>query len=107
MTVLDIRIVAFVEEHQPNLVEARLRDAWGHKWRFIDKDVMFTSENLDEDSHYPLPGVIACQVISRKRDTRGREIVAVSTARPWVVEAVDGETQFDVLPHQLSELADS
>lgn len=89
---------------QPGVVECVLIDAWGREWRFEDKVAIFTWQDLDANSHYPQPGVIACRIISRRRDADGREVVTVDTASPWYVEATTGESRFDVLPAQIVEL---
>jgi len=100
---VDVQIVRWVDDDpQPGVVEARLRDASGREWVFIDKAPVFTAEPIDAHSRYPRPGVIACEVIRSWRDERGREVRAIDTARPYAVEAEGGETRFDVLAEQIA-----
>ena len=103
MLEVNVSIVRFVEEQQPNMVEARLTEALGQERIFVDKCVIFTAIELDDRSAYPLPGSIACQVIARENDTQGREILTIDTEEPWHVEDTSGETRFIVFAHQLND----
>lgn len=104
MITVSIDIIGFAHEHQPNFVEARLVDAQGQEHLFVDKCAVFTSVDLDRESRYPVPGVIACHVVLRESDARGRAIVTIDTEKPWHVAATDGQTRFSVLAQQLSDL---
>jgi len=89
---------------QPGIVECQLFDAYGKEWIFQDKTAIFAPHDLDANSDYPQPGVIACEIIKQWQDTNGREIVSIDTERPWGVETVTGESRFDVLQSQLIEI---
>ncbi|TLD69694.1 hypothetical protein FEM03_15280 [Phragmitibacter flavus] len=102
MHTVPVQIVRFVEEHQPSVVECVLIDAFGHQWSFIDKDAVFTPEILDAKSCYPLPGVVACEVVREWIDENGRSRCIIDTERPWDVSAKNGEMQFEVFLDQLS-----
>lgn len=101
MSKVGVQIVRYVDDTQPGVVEARLRDAFGNEWVFVDKVPIFTEESLDANSLYPRRGVIACEVIKSWRDKRGLEIVTIDTARPYAVEAEGGEIRFDVLAEHI------
>ena len=103
MLEVNVSIVRFVEEHQPNIIEARLRDALDRERVFVDKCVIFTADDLDENSPYPQPGAIACEVVKREYDAQGREVVTVDTETPWHVEDISGGTRFMVFAHQLND----
>ena len=104
MLEMRVSIVRYIgDEPQPGIVESQLEDAHGRCWSFVDKTAIFSAEILDDQSKYPQPGVIACELVGRRSDPAGREVVRVSTERPWSIESVDGATQFDVLPEQLVE----
>ena len=104
MLAIKVSIVRYIShEPQPGIVESQLEDAHGRRWSFVDKTAIFSAEMLDDQSKYPQPGVIACESVERHSDSAGREIIRVSTERPWFIESVDGATQFDVLPEQLVE----
>jgi hypothetical protein len=60
--------------------------------------------DLNADSDYPQPGVIACEVMKQWQDVSGREIVSVNTERPWGGETLDGVSLFDVLRSQIIEI---
>lgn len=91
------------DDPQSGIVECRLFDVYGKEWVFQDKSAIFSSEILNADSSYPQPGVIACEITKRWQGADGREIVSIDTASPWGVEAVTGETDFDVLREEIIE----
>jgi hypothetical protein len=99
---LIVNIVRFVDEAQPGVVEGVMTDAWGSAHAFIDKVPLFTETQLTERSSYPQPGLIACGIIRRWRDSDGREITTVDTL--WGVESTEGQTRFDVRTSQLTGL---
>lgn len=101
MTAVKAAIVEWVDDSYPGFVRCALVDAWGRTWSFVDKLPAFTLGDLDRQNPYPQPGSIACEVIRRWRDPAGREIVTVTTERPWGIEATTGETVFDVLVEEL------
>ncbi len=102
MQCLRVQIVRFVMEHQPNIIECRLTEATGRERAFIGKCAYFTADDLDADSVYPQPGLIACEVIGTHQDQQGRTVVTVDTERPWGIEDTEDETRFVVLPEQLT-----
>ena len=104
MMYVRVDIVGFVEEHQPNLVEARLVDALGQEHVFTDKCAIFTSVDLDRQSPYPVPGVIACHVITCADTVQGQGTITIDTEEPWHVADADSQTRFVVLAQQLSAM---
>jgi hypothetical protein len=105
MVTVAVQIVRFVMKHQPNIVECLLTDAFGRKWYFLDKSAVFTEAYLDQGSAYPLPGLLACEVVREWTDERGRLIATINTERPWAISATMGETRFDVLVEQITKIA--
>jgi hypothetical protein len=97
-----ILILRFTNDDQPGWVDCELVDAWGKRWLFNVKVPIVTSEDLDQTSHYPQPGGMGCEEIKRWRDDAGREIVTITTERPYDEQSIDGETLFDVLDEQLN-----
>jgi hypothetical protein len=96
---LRVEIVRFVEECQPNIVEAKFRDSEGRNHTFVDKAAIFSEDyGLDAASKYPQAGVIRCQVLARWRVPAGREVVRVITE----VESTEGISEFVVETNQLS-----
>ncbi len=104
MLTLTVDIVRFADAYQPGIVECQFNDAWGNQHLFIDKLPLFTTDDLSEASSYPQPGVIACTIIKRWQDLQGRELVTIDTNQPWLIESTAEQTQFDVLPSQLTGL---
>lgn len=96
-----VEIVRYVNDSQPDWVEARLRDASGREWVFVEKVSILTEAPLSAGSVYPQPGVIACELVKSWRDERGREVHAIDTSRPWGVEAQGGVSRFEVFAEQL------
>jgi hypothetical protein len=105
MVDLKVTIIRYVsDDPQPGIVECELYDAYGRRWTFIEKTAIVSATYIDSQSVYPQPGSIAGQVVERRRDAEGREIVRIDTEDPDGVESIDGVTQFDVLAESLVEL---
>lgn len=97
MPTVRCEIVRWVaDEPQPGLVEARLVDADGRVWTFIDKEPMFAPRPLRQPRTFPVPAIIRCQVLEREQLPDGREVVTIDTATPDGLES-EGNTIFRVL----------
>ena len=103
MSLIKVSIVRFVDEHQPGVVECEFPDANGIVRTVIDKTPMFTNEFLWWDSTYPVQGVLSCSVLKTWQDPSGRNLALISIAKPYYMEATDGQTEFTVVKSQLSE----
>lgn len=77
-----VAITRYVSADQPGLVECEFTDAQGRCRLFVEKTAVVSSENLNARTTYPQPGVIAGEVIGRRRDAAGRDVVVVDTTRP-------------------------
>ena len=100
-----VKIVRYIsDEPQPGIVECQLEDAHGRRWSFVEKTAIVSTEHLDAHASYPQRGVLAGEIVQRRLDDAGREIIRISTERPWHVESVDGVTEFEILPESLVEL---
>ncbi len=102
---LKCEIVRWVDdEPQPGIVEARIVDADGRTWTFLDKGVIFDPTGIvGPDSVYPCPGLIGCEVLSHQRGGEaGPGPILVTTSRPDAVESVHGTSQFRVTVDQLA-----
>ena len=89
-----ITITKFVDDHQPGWVEAELIDAWKDKWTFVEKIPSFTDEDIDQDSDYPMEGVVDCIVVGSYIDRDDRLVAVVRTAE----ECTDRTYLFEVEP---------
>ena len=69
----------------------------------MEKSAIVSAARLDANTSYPQQGIIACEIVRRSRDDTEREIVRINSERPWLVESVDGLTEFDVLSDALVE----
>jgi hypothetical protein len=63
------------DDPQPGIVECQLEDANGKRWLFIEKTAIVSTANLDAKMSYPQPGIIACGVVRRSRESADREVV--------------------------------
>jgi hypothetical protein len=88
------------DEPFPGLVEVSMTDARGHRWTFVDKSAVF-SALLSAETSYRVPVEIGCELVGSEVGADGREIVVVSTDRPWGIESTDGQTRFAVTRAQL------
>ncbi len=100
-----VTICRFVDGAQPGWVECRLVDVHGGEWSFVEKVPVVTAEALDATSAYPREGVLACEVIGRRVDLGGREVVVIDTGSPWQIAATSGESRFEVRSEDLVEVA--
>lgn len=101
MTCVRVEIRRYVRDDFPGWVECVFADAHGRDWAFVEKVPVISTDPLDAKSHSPLQGFIGCEVIGRRA-----EVVVIDTTTPWGVEAVSGETRFEVRPEQLVEVAE-
>jgi hypothetical protein len=99
-----VRITCFVDDSQPGWVECRLTDAQGREWTFLEKVPVVTTEDLDANSAYPRPGVIACQIVEQRVGANGHETITVDTDAPWGVASTTGRTRFEIRSEQVTEL---
>jgi hypothetical protein len=77
-------------------VECELVDASGRCHALRDKVPLFTAEDLDADSKYPTPGLVACEVVERYQNEKGQELVRVSTVKPYDIGSTEGMSEFTV-----------
>lgn len=101
-------VVRWVDEVDgwPGCVEARLTDADGRTWVIIEKGPVVGGPDFHAKTAYPVPGWLACQILTRGTDSAGEPVVTVSTELPWHIESVEGETVFKVRATQLVQRLD-
>jgi hypothetical protein len=102
MHTVSVQIMRFSNPSFPGWVECVLRDASGREWLFSDKVPVFTESHLDAGSTYPQPGVVACEIVREWTDEDGRTRCQITTDRPRSVEAVGGETEFEIFREQIT-----
>lgn len=101
MVTLRVAIVRWALDDQPGWVECLLTDVHGRHWFFLEKAPVVCSEDLRADTVYPRPGFFACQIIERRQDAAGKELLVVDTTVPWGIEATSGESRFEVHAEQV------
>lgn len=90
------------DEPQPGIVEARIVDADGRTWTFLEKTAIVDGEGTaGPDSIYPCPGLIRCEVLGYHAGAAGPPAILVTTLRPDLVESVQGRSEFRVTVDQL------
>ena len=94
-------ITRWVSDDCPGFVECRFADRFGREWVVVEKAPVLTDAGLRSDSRYPQPVLIACEVVARRQDDAGREIVDITTEIPWAIETTDGTTSFELFAEQL------
>jgi hypothetical protein len=105
MHAVNMTITRYVsDEPQPGIVECEMVDAHGRRWLFLEKTAVVTNSNLDANSCYPRPATIAVEIVGRYQDAQVGEVLRINTDRPWGIQSVEGETQFEVLPASIFEL---
>jgi hypothetical protein len=101
---VSVQIVRFADGHQPGWVKCALVDADGQTHAFIDKVPIFTAQDLDAASAYPVRGIIQCEVVENFRDECGRDLVQISTKMPDHVESTEGLSEFIVTANLVTTL---
>ena len=99
---LRVRIVRYVDAHQPGWVVCEFEDAEGFTHAVVDKVPILMRENLDQGSAYPKSGLMQCEVIERWLDANGRGVARITIDRPLSNETSEGKTEFVVYAAQLS-----
>jgi len=98
MVALKVKVMRYIsDDPQPGIVECEFVDAGGRRWSVVEKTAIVSRQHLDANTSYPVQGIVACEIVRRATDKKGREVVTINTERPWLVESVDGVTQFEVL----------
>jgi hypothetical protein len=96
MTQVPVRIVRFINDHQPGWVAAELHDAFGEVQTFEDKVPFFYDGYLDRNSSYPQPGEMWCHLLHRWTSEDGRELALIETEPSSL-----GEDRFTVSAEQV------
>ena len=101
---LALRIVKCVDDaYWPAIVACEFVDAESRLHTFIGKYPIFSlDDDLDSKGTYPRHGALRCMVLSRSKDSGGRELVRISTAEPDNEESTQGLKEFVVLKSQVS-----
>ena len=98
---LRVQIIRFVEGYFPGIVECELVDAAGRLHTFIEKAPVVSDEWPGPEDKYPMNGIIRCEILERRHDPDGRDLVRVTTEQPDYVETQDGVMEFVVLSSQV------
>jgi hypothetical protein len=100
---LQVTITRFVDKHPPGIIECEFEDSQGKTHTVVEKFPIVTSEDLWEDSLYPRPGLLRCQVVDKIAGRVEPELVRITTEEPDHVETTEGLSTFIVLADQLLE----
>jgi hypothetical protein len=105
MYYLAVQIVRFADSNQPGWVECEFVDAEG-RHSIIEKVPVVTAEDLDAESKYPTPGVVAGEVLERYQNEKGQELAHASTGKPWDIESTKGLSDFTVPASLITSMDD-
>jgi hypothetical protein len=100
-TYIRAEISRWVSDDSPGFVECRFADRFGAEWVIVEKVPVLCDGDLRSNSRFPRPILIACEVIARREDGAGREIVDITTEAPWGISASEGTTRFQLYAEQL------
>ncbi|WP_194460235.1 hypothetical protein [Bradyrhizobium sp. CCBAU 53421] len=100
-TYIRAEITKWVSDAFPGFVECQFADRFGREWVVVEKASVLTDTELQSDSRFPQPGLIACEVVARHHDDAGREITDITTEIPWAIKATDGTARFQLYAEQL------
>ena len=79
----------------PPWVQCSFRDAWGRKHTIHEK-LPVVMANASAAIKLPATGSIACRLLRRWQDNRGRQLVTITTREPWDIESTQGLCEFDL-----------
>jgi hypothetical protein len=96
---LKVKIIAYVDDHQPGWVRCTFTDSLGSEWYITEKVPVVTGEYLNENSNFPKDGFICCIIEKENNDT-----VTINIDKPISIETENGETIFTVLKNQITEI---
>ncbi|MYX38006.1 hypothetical protein [Streptomyces sp. BoleA5] len=78
-------------------------DTHDRQWVFVEKSAVVSEAHLSSGSRYPVDAGILCDTLNGDaEDTPGTVRISLS---PWGPASVEGHTEFDVRPGQLSATA--
>ncbi len=100
---ISVEIRGYVDDDFPGFVECCFVDSNGEQHLVIEKVPVVTLEGLHAASEYPQRGIIACQIVERRRDATGRNVVLVDSSLPWHIHSTTDETRFEVFEDQVVE----
>ena len=106
MTGIKVQIIAFIDDGFPGWVRCTFTDTHGKQWFFEEKAPIVTDACLDENTAYPVNGVLAGQIEKTTVNDKNQEIVTINTNIPWSIASEDGMTLFEVFSNQIVEWSD-
>lgn len=99
-TYIRAEISRWVSDDFPGVVECRFTDRLGAEWVIVEKAPVLC-DGVRSSSRFPRPILIACEVIARRKDRTGREIVDITIDAPWGISASNGTSTFELFAEQL------
>jgi hypothetical protein len=101
---IKVSIIRCVDDSQyPAFVECEFADAHGNIHQFTEKSVIITSDDVDSNTQFPYPAVIACVVIERCAAILDKCAYLIDTELPWHVSSTEDRTRFEVVVDDLVE----
>ena len=98
-----ITMLEFIAQEKSGLVNCELIDCKGEKFTFQGKPAMFTKEEINAETQFPLAGLLPCKIETKRLDTHGKMVHLINTAR-WKVETTEVGGYYEVYEPQLIDL---
>ena len=96
MAQLLVQIVRYVDDGCPAWLDCEFVDAEGCLHTLRDKVPIFTAEPIDGLTEIPRPLLVACEILAEWQDERGRQLVRITTEKPYCLESLEGLSEFVV-----------
>jgi hypothetical protein len=103
MTGINVQIIAFIDGGFPGWVRCTFTDIHGKQWFVEEKAPIVTDVFIDENTAYPVNGVLAGQIEKTTVNDQNQEIVIINTNIPRAIASEDGMTLFEVFSNQIVE----
>lgn len=101
MHYVTVQIVRVVDRDFPGWVECELVDASGRVHVMRDKAPIFVADSVDGAVKYPMRRLLRCEIVERRWDSKGRELVRICTEKPDDVSSTEGLYEFTVTADQV------
>jgi hypothetical protein len=100
---IKVEIIEFTHNDFPGWVRCVFTDIHGKQWFFEEKASVVTDVFIDENTLYPVNGIVAGHIEKSYLNDKNQEIVTINTDIPWAIASEDGTTLFEVFRDQIVE----
>jgi len=101
MTNLKINILNYEDNSNPGWVKCSFKDIFSKEWNLVEKVPVVTEEYLDENSDYPAPGLLECEIVSKRPNIDNESVFTIDISNTYVLNVDYSKVLVDVFEHQL------